>query len=249
MPVRSDSMLGRWAIATRTRTSLLTVTVSRPLAQFLIAAGARPHKENPQTILEERIGLRHVWITCREVLETLAELELIQSSTNVRSAYGAHRTAYELAVNIWRRLRDLYEFVKKRRFDDVGETQTVRRVIRSSQREARLILWDLNGLRGQRHSMIHPEPIDIIHPESIEMMLDDLRRLIDEWLGASPLDLRGINLKNLQMSVDDVAGALWDSSTIWPSESFAAEVRAESDEISPDVYRVRLGTEAGIFIF
>lgn len=242
MSVRSDSMLGRWAIATRTRTSLLTITVSRPLAQFLIAAGARPHKEDPQTILKERIGLRHVWITCREVLETLAELELIQSSTDVRSPSStAHRTAYELAVNIWRRLRDLYEFVKKRRFDDVGETQTVRRVVRSSRSEARIMLWDLNGLRGQRHSEIHPE--------SIEMMLDDLRGLIDEWLGASPLDLRGINLKNLQMSIDDVAGALWDSSTIWPSESFAAEARVESDEISPDVYRVRLGTEAGIFIF
>jgi len=80
-------------------------------------------------------------------------------------------------------------------------------------------------------------------------MLDALRRQVDEWLRTPPPDLRGINLKSLEMSVDDVAGATWDSTTTWPSESFAAEVRAESDEISSDVYRVRLGTEAGVFIF
>jgi len=51
------------------------------------------------------------------------------------------------------------------------------------------------------------------------------------------------------MSVDDVAGATWDSATIWPSERFAAKVRAESDEISPGVYRVRLGTEEHSFVF
>jgi hypothetical protein len=83
---------------------------------------------------------------------------------------------------------------------------------------------------------------------SIHDMLNPWRDRIAVWLGTPPPDLRGIDLKGIEMSVNDVAGAIWDPATIWPSESFAAKVEAESDEISPDVYRVRLGTERHILI-
>jgi len=58
-----------------------------------------------------------------------------------------------------------------------------------------------------------------------------------------------IRHKDLQMSVEDVAGAAWESETTWPSKRFAEKVRAESDEISTNVYRVRLGTGQHSFIF
>jgi hypothetical protein len=208
------------------------------LARFLVAAGARPHKDNPRTILEQRIYLRRILIACNQAIEANKELKrflvTIQDRADLlhRSVTGR---ALHFVIEVCRLLDNLCGLVKERRFDLFSKAPAA--------------LWVLRDSRKIGDELRKNVMAAIAYGLILDTRLDSLRRQITRSLEAPPPELSGINLKGLQMSVEDVAGATWDTETTWPSKALAEKVRAESDEISTNVYRVRLGTEQHSFIF
>lgn len=68
---------------------------------------------------------------------------------------------------------------------------------------------------------------------------------------ALPLNLASADLTGATASVDDLTGAIWTASTVWPSAGIAAQVRSTSDELSPGTYQIRGGAgpaTAGLFL-
>ena len=53
-----------------------------------------------------------------------------------------------------------------------------------------------------------------------------------------PLDLTGTDVTQMDVSIDELAGAYWDRSTIWP-DHFAGLVRSYSVELRSGIYHVR----------
>ena len=64
-----------------------------------------------------------------------------------------------------------------------------------------------------------------------------------------PLNLARTDLTGMTASVHDLTGAIWTSSTTWPSAEIASRIQAISDELSPGVHQVRSGTNPATGVF
>jgi Cell division protein SepF len=64
-----------------------------------------------------------------------------------------------------------------------------------------------------------------------------------------PLNLARTDLTGATISLPDLTGAIWTSSTTWPSAGIASQVQAISGELLPGIHQVRGGTNPATGVF
>jgi hypothetical protein len=64
-----------------------------------------------------------------------------------------------------------------------------------------------------------------------------------------PLNLARTDLTGMTASLHDLTGAIWTSSTTWPSAEIASRVQAISGELSPGIHQIRSGTDPATGVF
>jgi hypothetical protein len=108
----------------------------------------------------------------------------------------------------------------------------------------------LEELQRQIEAMVRIIDVDksvgFESPDDLEDIIEFFRHLRTETL---PLNLSALDLRSLNFSADDefafwyddVSGAIWTRETKWPV-SIADSIYSVSEETSPGVYQVRLGT-------
>ena len=70
----------------------------------------------------------------------------------------------------------------------------------------------------------------------------DLARDLNRDLQAQRVDASGADLSDLEIgNVDVLDGVIWTHETLWPSVAIKGQVEAQSEEVHPGVYQVRVG--------
>lgn len=242
MPQR-DSFLHRVALAARPGSPLLRVTASPWWARVLIAAGAQRATPSNAATSSGAAATDPPWLTAggsrnrlaqavivaRERVRTLANYYRAPSddSTNVTSQFV--ESTHEILLWVQALALRLRDDARPEELAYLAELRSATSLLLSQVQEIGESI--VSGTHHREESLF-----DRRHPaEGVEVaFLEDL-----------PLNLSGVDLRNVPFDVEDLDDATWTDSTIWPSSSIAVQIASMSDEVAPGVYQVRSGTDRG----
>ena len=263
-----DASVKRFVRRARTPT-LMRITVSPPVARFLVAAGARPAP--PDDSMDVRFGpgglttgrallarSRTTIATRRKPRGVDAHYDLFAMIPTIREI-GFTETTYARDPS-WPRavlqarsvvLYFLTRLEELRRLEDTDEERTddedyiLVRHLAQWANDARRILA-MRSILGARYPvwsdlLQHIAVTDRHHTFTDSIYLRRAQEILEVFLqrAARPTNVSGAFLGDLVLLPEDLDGIIWDAQTIWAGQAIADYARRMSARIGTDTFQIR----------